>query len=157
MLHLRAASWRAPTCQPRPAMEPHLTPAPSLPPRSRAIRTALIVLLVAGVATSVAALRGAFGTGSEHRARSIVDTMQGGGEALHAGFRRAHARGLCVSGRFIATGDAAALSSAPLVAAGAAPIPGRRSTGGGPPGAPGAGAGPGAAGPAAPAALAHTG
>lgn len=112
-----------------------------LSPRTRALRTALIVVLVAGGATGVAALRGAFGTGADHRASSIVDTMQGGGNALHAGFRRAHARGLCVSGRFIASGDAATLSSAPLFATGESPVLGRLSIGGGSPVAPEASAG----------------
>ncbi|QCU72467.1 catalase family peroxidase [Luteimonas yindakuii] len=100
----------------------------------------LIVLLLAAVAIGIAILRGAFGTGAEHRASSIIDTMQGGGEALHAGFRRAHARGLCVSGRFIGSGDAAALSSAPLFE-GESPVLGRLSVGGGNPAAPEATAG----------------
>src|SRR5690606_31216605 len=81
----------------RPAMSSRPSPAPSsgdrLPPRTRALRTAAIVLLVIALAVAIAALRGAFGGGGS-RAGAIVDTMQGGGEALHAGFRRAHARGL---------------------------------------------------------------
>ena len=120
------------------------SPAPSsgdrLPPRTRALRTAAIVLLVIALAVAIAALRGAFGGGGS-RAGAIVDTMQGGGEALHAGFRRAHARGLCVSGRFIASGDAATLSSAPLFQAGESPLLGRLSIGGGSPVAPEATAG----------------
>ena len=57
-------------------------PAPSsgdrLPPRTRALRTAAIVLLVLAVAVAIAALRGAFGIGGGSRAGAIVDTMQGG-------------------------------------------------------------------------------
>src|SRR5690606_18789859 len=128
----------------RPAMSSRPSPAPSsgdrLPPRTRALRTAAIVLLVIALAVAIAALRGAFGGGGS-RAGAIVDTMQGGGEALHAGFRRAHARGLCVSGRFIASGDAATLSSAPLFQAGESPLLGRLSIGGGSPVAPEATAG----------------
>ncbi len=123
---------------------PSRPPTPSsgdpLPARSRTLRTAIILLLVVAAAAGIAALRGAFGTGGEHRASSIVDTMQGGGEAMHAGFRRAHARGLCVSGRFIASGDATALSSAPLFE-GESPVLGRLSIGGGSPVAPEASAG----------------
>ncbi|PJJ99178.1 catalase [Lysobacteraceae bacterium NML91-0213] len=109
------------------------------PPRQQALRTALIVLLLVAVAVAIAALRGAFGIGGGSRAGAIVDTMQANG--LHAGFRRAHARGLCVSGRFIASGDAAPLSSAPLFQAGESPILGRLSIGGGSPVAPEAAAG----------------
>ncbi|MBJ6978367.1 catalase family peroxidase [Luteimonas sp. MC1782] len=123
-----------------PAPQPSPLGAP-LPARSRVLRTVLIALLLGAVAVGVAGLRGAFGNGAEHRASAIVDTMQGGGEPMHAGFRRAHARGLCVSGRFIASGDAAALSSAGLFAAGESQVLGRMSIGGGSPVAPEASAG----------------
>src|SRR5690606_39746573 len=110
----------------RPAMSSRPSPAPSsgdrLPPRTRALRTAAIVLLVIALAVAIAALRGAFGGGGS-RAGAIVDTMQGGGEALHAGFRRGHARGPCASGRFIAAGAAGTLASAPRSRSREAPPP----------------------------------
>ncbi len=119
--------------------EPSPTP---LPRRARLVRAALIGLLVLAVALAVAFLRGAFGNGAAHRASGIIKTMQGGSDTpLHAGFRRAHAHGICVSGRFVASGDAAALSVAPLFAAGESPLLGRLSVGGGSPVAPEASAG----------------
>lgn len=51
----------------------------------------------------------------------------------HAGYRRAHAKGLCFTGRFEANGAGAALSSAPMLARGSYPVFGRFSTGGGNP------------------------
>ncbi|GEM_PF-63925 len=121
--------------------DPRPAPAP-LPARTRLARTAVIVLLVLAVALVVAFLRGAFGNGADHRASAIIRTMQGGGDTpLHAGFRRAHARGLCVRGRFVGSGEAAALSVAPLFAKGESPLLGRLSIGGGSPVAPEASAG----------------
>jgi catalase len=55
----------------------------------------------------------------------------------HAGQRRAHPKGVCVSGEWISTGAGAALSVAPTLAAGARfPVQGRFSLAGGNPAAP---------------------
>ena len=51
----------------------------------------------------------------------------------HAGYRRAHAKGICVTGYFDASGGAASLSRAHLLAPGRYPVLGRFSTGGGNP------------------------
>lgn len=51
----------------------------------------------------------------------------------HSGYRRAHAKGLCISGRFEANGAGVELSKARLLAAGSYPAIGRFSTGGGGP------------------------
>ncbi len=51
----------------------------------------------------------------------------------HPGWRRAHAKGLCVSGHFEANGQGVALSRASLFRAGSHPVIGRFSTGGGDP------------------------
>lgn len=48
----------------------------------------------------------------------------------HPGYRRAHAKGLCFTGRFDANGEGAALSKAPMLAKGSYPVFGRFSTGG---------------------------
>ena len=108
---------------------------------SRALRSGLIVAGLASVALGVAGLRGALGSAPDSRPSQIVDTQQGGASARHPGFRRAHARGLCVSGRFIASGEAAALSFAPLFARGESALLGRFSVGGGNPAGPEASAG----------------
>src|SRR5690606_293753 len=49
------------------------------------------------------------------------------------GFRRAHAKGVCVSGYFEATGEGASLSTATVLAGGRTPLTGRMSIGGGTP------------------------
>ncbi|WP_213980553.1 catalase family peroxidase [Sphingomonas sp. dw_22] len=51
----------------------------------------------------------------------------------HPGYRRAHAKGLCFTGRFDANGAGAALSKAGIFATGSYPVIGRFSTGGGNP------------------------
>lgn len=51
----------------------------------------------------------------------------------HTGYRRAHAKGVCIAGRFDASGGAAGLSRAHLLARGRYPVIGRFSTGGGNP------------------------
>ncbi len=65
----------------------------------------------------------------------IVDSLQIH-DGLHPGFRRAHAKGLCIEGTFQANGNGTALSKAQLFTAGDVPVVGRFSTGGGQPYAP---------------------
>lgn len=60
--------------------------------------------------------------------------QQAGGE--HPGFRRNHAKGICVIGRFISNGNASALSRASVFAAGETPVIGRFAIAGGNPSAP---------------------
>jgi catalase len=68
-------------------------------------------------------------------ASQIVDALQIH-DGLHPGFRRAHAKGICIEGRFLANGNGAALSRAAIFTAAEAPVIGRFSTGGGQPYAP---------------------
>lgn len=51
----------------------------------------------------------------------------------HPGYRRAHAKGLCLTGTFDANGAGSALSSAPLLSRGSYPVIGRFSVAGGNP------------------------
>ncbi|MDZ3822614.1 MAG: catalase family peroxidase [Pseudoxanthomonas sp.] len=124
-----------------PAQSAQAVPPPSLPAVSRLLRSALIAALLAAVALAFAWVRGGLGSAEDSRPGDIVDTQQGGAEPRHAGVRRAHARGLCVSGRFLASGEAAALSSARVFAPGQSPLIGRLSVGGGDPAGPEATAG----------------
>lgn len=65
----------------------------------------------------------------------FVDTQESGG--IHAGFRRAHAKGFCVTGTFTSSGALAETSSAQVFAHGSVvPVLGRISTAGGNPSAP---------------------
>jgi catalase len=59
--------------------------------------------------------------------------MQAANGKIYSGFRRAHAKGLCVTGHFDANGAAADLSRAALFPKGSVPVIGRFSTGGGDP------------------------
>ncbi len=65
----------------------------------------------------------------------LVDALEGR-DGLHPGFRRAHAKGVCFTGRFEASGAGAQLSRASVFAQGEVPVIGRFSTGGGMPYAP---------------------
>jgi catalase len=64
---------------------------------------------------------------------AVADVLQAANGKVYPGFRRAHAKGLCVSGRFDANGAGVALSRAALFPTGSTPVIGRASTGGGNP------------------------
>ncbi|WP_313625443.1 catalase family peroxidase [Kosakonia sp.] len=68
-------------------------------------------------------------------ADKLVNVLQqAGGE--HPGYRRNHAKGLCVTGRFISNGNASTLSRASVFAVGETPVTGRFAIAGGNPAAP---------------------
>jgi catalase len=91
--------------------------------------------LIAGIA-GAAALAFAWTGGwlSPHRigGSSIANALEQNA-GLHPGWRRAHTKGICVSGHFIASGAGAALSRASLFQPGSVPVTGRFSLGGGDP------------------------
>jgi catalase len=63
----------------------------------------------------------------------VADSLQAANGQVYPGSRRAHAKGLCVTGHFNANGAGTALSRAALFPVGAVPVIGRFSTGGGNP------------------------
>ncbi len=63
---------------------------------------------------------------------TVVAALEYNG-GLHPGYRRAHAKGLCFTGRFEANGAGGALSAVAPLRAGAYPVEGRFSTAGGNP------------------------
>ena len=65
----------------------------------------------------------------------ITDALEAH-DGRHPGFRRAHAKGLCIEGHFASNGNGVALSRAGVFAPGTVPVVGRFSTGGGQPYAP---------------------
>ncbi|WP_373963777.1 catalase family peroxidase [Kosakonia sacchari] len=68
-------------------------------------------------------------------ADKLVNVLQqAGGE--HPGYRRNHAKGLCVTGSFISNGNASTLSRASVFAVGETPVTGRFAIAGGNPAAP---------------------
>lgn len=92
--------------------------------------------LIAGVLAAIMALFawvGGFLTPGRISGGAIADVMQAANGKVYAGFRRAHAKGLCVSGHFEANGTGTALSRAALFPRGSVPVIGRFSTGGGNP------------------------
>ncbi|HSC84228.1 MAG TPA: catalase family peroxidase, partial [Pseudomonas sp.] len=62
----------------------------------------------------------------------FIDTIEANA-GVYPGYRRAHAHGLCISGYFESNGNAAALSTAQVFAAGRVPVSGRLSIAGGNP------------------------
>lgn len=70
--------------------------------------------------------------GDRLNASRMTDAIEATGSP-HPGFRRAHAKGVCVTGTFASSGDAVALSSARVFAQASVPVLGRMSIGGGDP------------------------
>ena len=112
-----------------------MSPAPSAPPpasRGPALAYAAIAAIVGLLALAFAWTAGWL-TPQRLTAARFTDTVQGGVPAAYPGFRRAHAKGVCVAGHFEGSADAAALSSARVLAPGRTPLLGRMSIGGGSP------------------------
>jgi catalase len=104
-------------------------------PRSVVPRLALI----GGVLAVIAALfawAGGWLTPGRVSGGSIADAIEVNTGKIFAGARRAHAKGLCVSGSFASNGAGVALSRAPLFAVGNTAVEGRFSLAGPNPGAP---------------------
>jgi catalase len=85
-----------------------------------------IVLALAGAFAWTAGLIG------PHRQSGgdIANALESNAGGAHAGYRRAHAKGLCLSGSFMANGAGAALSPTSLFQPGTYPVIGRFSLGG---------------------------
>lgn len=118
-----------------PAQTPNESPpgpAPARhPPASTAGRWALVVLPVAALAAAFAYVAGPLDPQRLTPAR-IVDQLQANA-GDHPGYRRNHAKGVCVTGYFDSNGAAAAYSKAALFAPGRTPLVGRFALPGGNP------------------------
>jgi len=101
-------------------------PSPTLP------RFALIAAILA-IVVALFAWVGGFLTPGRISGGAVADSLQAANGKVYPGFRRAHAKGLCVTGHFEANGAGTALSSAALFPKGTVPVIGRFSTGGGNP------------------------
>ncbi len=110
-------------------------PQPLSHPPRHGLRWALI-------ATAVVMAGGAFayvgGWLTPHRltAQRLVDELQRNGGGVHPGYRRNHAKGVCVAGYFEGNGKASAYSTASVFAVGRTPVVGRFAIPGGNPYAP---------------------
>lgn len=110
-----------------------LTPA-DLPPLSggaRLLRLGVIGLVLGGLAV-LFEYTGGWLTPHFLTPARLTDTFQLV-DGVHPGFRRNHAKGVCVSGFFEGNGQGAALSKAAIFQTGRLPIIGRLSLGGGQP------------------------
>lgn len=103
------------------------------PPRRRAEwwPYAVIALAVGGLGSAFAYTAGWLSP-QRLTAQRMVDAIEANGPA-RPGFRRAHARGVCVAGHFEANGRGAQWSRADVLAGGRTPFVGRMSIGGGAP------------------------
>jgi len=94
-------------------------------------RIALIALILGAIALAFAWLAGWIGR-ERLTAQRFTDTIEATG-AAHPGFRRAHSKGVCVSGWFEPSAQAPSLSRARVFAQPRVPVLGRLSIGGGDP------------------------
>jgi catalase len=102
----------------------------------RAWPLAAIVAIAAALASAFAWSAGWIG-GPRLTAQRFTDAIEANNKQPYPGFRRAHAKGVCVTGRFASNGQGAALTHAGMLAAGATtPVLGRLSIAGGDPHAP---------------------
>ncbi|MCC0808131.1 catalase family peroxidase [Methylobacterium sp. W2] len=105
---------------------------PGLGPRAVLLRLGAIGALVAGTAGTFAYAGGWLSPGDLTQARIVDRFEQVNGP--HPGFRRNHAKGLCLAGRFESSGGGVRLSEAALFAAGqVTPVTGRIALAGGQP------------------------
>jgi catalase len=95
------------------------------------LRFLVIALVVGGIAGLFLYAGGWIGQGKLTPARFADGFEQVNG--VHAGFRRNHAKGVCVSGYFESSGAGAEISKASVFQAGRVPVIGRFSLGGGMP------------------------
>lgn len=112
---------------------------PDMPPpiNNHAKRPTLIALFAIALIAGSIALAFAWVAGWLSPGRLtpewFADAIEKGNGEVYPGFRRAHAKGVCVAGYFEGSGDGVALSSARMFAPARTPFVGRMSVGGGSP------------------------
>lgn len=110
---------------------PSATQTPALGGGGNLLRLATIGVVVLAVVLGFAYVGGWLSPGRLTPARFVDRFEEVYG--LHPGFRRNHAKGVCIAGYFDATGAAATLSKAVVFTAGRTPVIGRFSLAGGEP------------------------
>ena len=106
----------------------------ALTDRAALPRIAAISLVVLGLGAGFVYVGGGLSPGRLTQARMIDTFEQVNGP--HPGFRRNHAKGVCVAGEFQGNGKGARLSTAAVLAAGSVPVVGRFALAGGDPAVP---------------------
>jgi catalase len=116
-----------------PSQPRQITQAPitRLPITSLVCRLVAIGIVVGGIA-ALFAYAGGWLTPHALTPKRIADTFETV-NGVHSGFRRNHAKGVCVSGFFLSNGQGVSLSKASVFQPGRVPIIGRFSFGGGKP------------------------
>jgi catalase len=104
-----------------------------MPPSGQTIARLGIIAAILGATVLVFAWVAGFLSPGRISGGAVADVLQAANGKVYPGFRRAHAKGLCVTGRFEANGAGVAFSRAALFPHGAVPVVGRFSTGGGNP------------------------
>lgn len=94
---------------------------------------AIIGIIVGALGLAFLFLAGVFPS-DKITAQKFVDLQEG--NSPHIGFRRAHAKGICITGEFVSSGTMANYSKAAIFQQGSTPFYGRFSIGGGNPTAP---------------------
>src|SRR6478672_6068421 len=104
---------------------------PKLSKASQSLRLAAIGAILAGIAL-LFAYAGGWLTPHHLTPKAMINTFEDL-NGSHPGFRRNHAKGVCVRGYFESNGRGAALSKASVFLPGRTPIIGRFALGGGQP------------------------
>ncbi|WP_242146713.1 catalase family peroxidase [Sphingomonas sp. BAUL-RG-20F-R05-02] len=104
-----------------------------MPTSGQTIARLGIIAAILGAAVLVFAWVAGFLSPERISGSAVADVLQAATGKVYPGFRRAHAKGLCVSGQFEANGAGVAVSRAALFPRGSVPVIGRFSTGGGNP------------------------
>lgn len=103
------------------------------------LRFVLIIFIVGLIAAAFLYTAGYIGSNNDVTAQSFVNLQEGNPVTPgsdRAGFRRAHAKGICVSGEFQANGNLHAYTTTPILQSGSHPFIGRFSIAGNNPIAP---------------------
>ncbi|OHE86016.1 MAG: catalase [Lysobacterales bacterium RIFOXYD1_FULL_69_11] len=116
----------------QPPTTPPSAPPPPQPPRRASARLLAIAAVIGALALAFAWTAGWLSPQRLTPAR-LTDAIEGTSPEPFPGFRRAHAKGVCVAGYFEGRTEAAALSKARVLAPVRSPLLGRMSIGGGSP------------------------
>lgn len=108
-------------------------PAPPRPPARNPLPWLVAIAAVIGLVGLAFAWVAGWLTPNRLTPARFTNAIQAGNGEVFRGFRRAHAKGVCVSGYFEASGEGATLSAALVLAKGRTPLVGRMSIGGGTP------------------------
>ncbi len=112
---------------------PDLDPAALPSPARRAWPALLAIVLIVSAAALAFAWVAGWLTPTRLTPQTFTNAIETGNGEIYRGFRRAHAKGVCVAGYFQGNGQGVTLSSARIFAPVRTPFVGRLSVGGGSP------------------------